>query len=111
MISGVIRAVLIQAHQPVPPLWQLVQKLDLPSINQSFIQVMAIEMEEYPLIDPGPIQLYISKSTAADVKNYDGSGQWAKLGSLTATFSSGSVTWLAQNTAEYSVTLPSSLGQ
>jgi len=58
---------------------------------------------------PGPLQIYISKSTTADVKTYDGSGPWAKLASITATFSSGSVTWTASNLAQYTFTLPSSL--
>ncbi|KAH8599380.1 cellulose-growth-specific protein [Bisporella sp. PMI_857] len=61
------------------------------------------------IFHPGPLQVYISKSTVADVKNYDGSGGWAKLASITATFSSGSVNWLASNLAQYTFTLPSSL--
>jgi len=61
------------------------------------------------IFHPGPLQVYISKSTVADVKNYDGSGGWAKLASETATFSSGSVTWIAENTSQFTFTLPSSL--
>jgi len=61
------------------------------------------------IFHPGPLQMYISKSTVANVSNYDGSGPWAKLGSETATFGAGTINWVASNQASYSVTLPSDI--
>ncbi|KAF3930327.1 Endoglucanase-4 [Dactylella cylindrospora] len=58
---------------------------------------------------PGPLFAYLSKSTTADVRDYDGSGDWFKIYELGvdkfATYTS-SMTWKSDGFKEYNFKLP-----
>jgi len=57
------------------------------------------------LSHPGPLVVYLSKSTTPDVRDYDGSGDWFKIYELgVRTFSP--LTWLADNLSQVSFKLP-----
>jgi len=56
---------------------------------------------------PGPINVYMSKSTVANVSTYDGSGPWFKISDLGATYTSAAINFLSENLASYTFTIPS----
>jgi len=55
---------------------------------------------------PGPINVYMSKSTVANVSNYDGSGPWFKISDQGATYSSAAINFLSENIVSYSFAIP-----
>lgn len=61
---------------------------------------------DQPVYHNGPFLAYLSKSTVANVQNYDGSGPWFKVAEEGPTFSAGAMNWPEINAANYTFTLP-----
>lgn len=57
------------------------------------------------IFHPGPINVYLSKAPG-NVQQYDGSGQWFKISQLGATFSTGKMSWPADNIVQYTFKIP-----
>lgn len=56
---------------------------------------------------PGPMQVYMSKSTTDDVRKYDGSGDWFKIYELgPQDFGSDGITWGVTDKSNFTFTLP-----
>ncbi|KAJ5762394.1 Glycoside hydrolase family 61 [Penicillium nucicola] len=56
---------------------------------------------------PGPLQVYMSKSTTDDVRDYDGSGDWFKIYELgPQDFSNNGITWGVTDIGNFTFPLP-----
>lgn len=63
------------------------------------------------IFHPGPINVYMSKSTASSVKTYNGDGTWFKIYELGANVTSSAITFLADNQSQFTFKIPAATRQ